>query len=541
MLTVRYADIFDDCWRMQHPVARSDGGPVIVIMDGRRAEVGNHVGDASAIAWIVAYVLSGNADNGLRYAITGAELPPYLRGITDLARRAIAPHVVVGLSDEAVGDPVAVPSLLATLQQPSQRDDIARDRLRSLLIHEFLAPGRRHIVSNLVSPSLLIETIRYAYPKLPSGPQDKTVVALKGQLQVLGLLETKPLIDQEAGQELSTVVESARNRIKAACGPMEANPIVMHLVDDNPDFLPVGEAVLGRVCKYDKSLPDQKAILSTAENSILFLDMRLLPSDEDPSITDASGFLYAMDLARKRPEMPIVLFSSTQQRRLQDAVHEAGETDGIHNLITRFSKPSLSARGKLSAKSCMKSLKGLADAAVEAAMMIEQSRAMKGLRDGGEIVKEDSLYASLYCGRWLEVLLLPANELSAKSLATGTYQDLELIRDFAERRATDKQMTEALRVDVTDKRAGWVWALAVIRLWLAAGDPEGKELASFVSRLEAGLLPDYGVMGVLGGIPVVHPGTEKDTIHDVLIWATGDKEVELAVAIKTIIQHVCQK
>jgi hypothetical protein len=116
---------------------------------------------------------------------------------------------------------------------------------------------------------------------------------------------------------------------------------------------------------------------------------------------------------------------------------------------------------------------------------------------------------------------------------------MELIREFAMRWAAHPQMAEALRVDATTPQAGWVWALAVIRVWLSSGDTNG--MASFVRRLEAGLLPDYGSASQLEGIPIEHHATTKDTIHDVLLWATGDANIALPVAIKTIIQHVCKR
>jgi hypothetical protein len=407
--------------------------------------------------------------------------------------------------------------------------------LKSFLIHDFLAPGRRHIVSNIVSPSLLAATLRCAYPAFPNGAKDWVVTALYGQLRMLGLLDAKQISREEAMDKLLPAVESAKTRITAAC----ADPIKIHLVDDNPDFLPILDSVLGQGCKYDQSLPDQDSAFEQGANVILFLDMRLVPTDEGNIITDSSGFLYAIDLARKHPEMPIVLFSSTQQRRLQDAVLDVCEKEGLHNLITRFSKPSLSAQGGLNAKSCLKSLKDLAGAGVEAVMIIEQSRAIRALNNGAKILKEDPLYAPLYCHRWLEVLLTPGKAPANESPATSTYQDLELIREFAKRWAVHPQMAEALRVDVTEPQAGWVWALAVIRVWLATG--KTVELGRFVGRLASGLLQDYNDVAVVEGIPALHPGSRRDSVHDVLLWATGPESVELPVAIKTIIQHVFRK
>jgi hypothetical protein len=415
-----------------------------------------------------------------------------------------------------------------------EQDDTARDHLRSEQVNDFLAPGRRHIVSNLVSPTLLAETLRGAYPNLPSGVIVPDVSAIRGQLSVLGLLDPKPISSEEAMESLFPAVESARKRIMASCGgPDDTHHLRMNLVDDNPAFQSILEAVVGQKCKYHHSLPDQSPSLWSPVNSILFMDMRLIPGDDGKSITDASGFLYAIELAKKHPTMPIVLFSSTQQRALQDTVIEAGETDGLHNIITRFSKPSLSAHGGLNARSCMKSLKDLADAAVEAVMMNEQSRAMSS-------VKEVTLFAPLYSRRWLEVLLSPAEKPRriASVPVPEVCQDMELIREFAMRWANHPQMAEGVGADVTDKRAGWVWALAVIRGWLAAGDP--KELVKFVGRLEAGLLPDYGMTDSVKGIPSIHAGTGKDSSHDVLLWATGSESVTLPVAIKTIMQHICQ-
>lgn len=64
----------------------------LVIVDGHLEERVEHGGYASAISWVIAYVLSGKAGNGARYLITGAELPIHLRGIADLLKRAITPH-----------------------------------------------------------------------------------------------------------------------------------------------------------------------------------------------------------------------------------------------------------------------------------------------------------------------------------------------------------------------------------------------------------------------------------------------------------------
>lgn len=533
--TSRYADEFDKHWSMQLTFSCPDGKNDVVIVDGHLVVAGDHAGDVSAIAWLVSYVLSGNADSGSRYVVTEAALPPHLYGITDLLCRAVAPHVVVGLHSDEVNGCKDVAAIAASLMQSTPRDDNARARLKSFLIHDFLAPGRRHIVSNIVSPSLLAATLRCAYPALPNCANERVVTALNRQLLTLGLLDTSQISREEVCNHLFPSVESTKTRIKAAC----ADPINIHLVDDNPDFLPILDSVLGLGCKCDQSLPDQDSTFDQGANVILFLDMRLVPTDEGNMITDSSGFLYAIDLARKHPEMPIVLFSSTQQRRLQDAVLDVCEKEGLHNLITRFSKPSLSAQGGLNAKSCLKSLKDLAGAGVEAVMMIEQSRAIRALNNGAKIVKEDPLYAPLYCHRWLEVLLTPGKAPANESPATSTYQDMELIREFAKRWAVHPQMAEALRVDVTEPQAGWVWALAVIRVWLATG--KTVELGRFVGRLASGLVQDYNDVAVVEGIPALHPGARRDSVHDVLLWATGPESVALPVAIKTIIQHVFRK
>jgi hypothetical protein len=239
--------------------------------------------------------------------------------------------------------------------------------------------------------------------------------------------------------------------------------------------------------------------------------------------------------------MPIVTFSTTQQIKLPKTVKTESEKTGVHNIITGFSKPSLAAQGRMNAEVCIESLKDLANAAVEAVMMVEQSRAILALTGGGEsaAARYDAFYAPLYDHRWLEVLLMPAQKRSSEPPATDAYWDMELIRKFAMRRATDKRMAEALRVDVTDRRAGWVWALAVIRVWLAT-DEEPEGLIAFIGRLEAGLVPDYATTNI-EEVPIKHPNAQKDTIHAILLWAEGDHRVDLAVGIKTIIEHIRQQ
>lgn len=530
----RYADVFDDYWTMG-PVTNPPGGKTdVVIVEGRLPDADEYAGDSGAIAWLVMRVLSGHADDGPRYLVSGPELPPHLQGLSDLLHRAVAPHIALVLNDGQAGGYPDVPALAARFASAALRNDRARAHLKSLLITDFLAPVRCHVVSNLVSPTLLLETLNLAYPNLPRGGVKPVVKAIRSQLCTLGLLDSKPISGQDATEALLPVVESARKRIRAACGGQpETHPISMQLFEDNQDFEPILEAVLGRDCGLSLSLPSSASPCFSQESSILFVDLRLVPEDDWGDITDASGFLYAIRRARERPDLPIVLFSSTQQRNIQDAVKEAGETEGIHNIITRFSKPSLSAHGGLNAKSCMKSLKNLAEAGVEAVMMIEQSRMTC-------VLKDKSLVSPLYSHRWLEVLLSPAvipHAWSSADVSTAA-QDMELIREFSVRWAVHPQMAEALRVDVTDKRAGWVWALTMIRGWLITGDARG--MADFLFRLEAGLLTDYNEIEAVRGILDVHPATSRDSTHDVLLWATAPETVSLPVAIKTIIHHICR-
>ena len=530
----RYDESFVDCWTMPSVDPRSHGNAELQIMDGRSVAEGGHNDEISAISWLVSYVLSGNGDHGPRYLLTDAELPPSLCGLSDLLERAIAPQSVVGLNEAPGISRVDVETIAAKIMQPTPRNDKARARLKSVLINDFLAPGRRHMVSNIVSPMLLGETLRCAYPDLPRGADDRVVTSLCGQLRSLGLLDITPISREEACTVLFPAVESAKRRIMAA----SADPISIRLIDDNPAFLPILNSVLRKGCVYNQSLPEQDSTFRHGSDVVLFLDLRLLPTDQGSVITNSSGFVYASALARKYPGMPIVLFSSTQQRRLQDAVLDVREKEGLYNLITRFSKPSLSAHGGLNASACMQSLIDLAGAGVEAAMMIEQSRAMRAMIGDGVNPASHPFYDALYRQRWLEVLLSPAGALPGKSPTASACQDIDLIRDFAVRWATHPQMDEAMQWDVTDKRAGWVWALAVIRIWLASGDPEG--LLSFARRLQAGLLPDYEDTAMVEGIPDSHSGANRDSVHDVLLWASGPQLVTLSVAIKTIIHHICR-
>lgn len=520
----------DDLWEG----AVRDGKKLVLIADGDTTSDEDICG---ASMWLVARAITEKNSGSVICVAVDMNPPERIRSCAELIQRAVSPHVLVGPWLGENGLAFDLSALLTRLERPPSSNLGAQADMKRALIDEFCAPEHRHSISNHVAPSLLRASLRQltAAGTDETGGRDPWERLLEG----LGLLDLREP-DSEGKMAAAESVNASRARWKHATKDM---PVTVVLVDDNMAFKPFLDLFLGTTCLQftDAADPKIEAIASNNKvNSIFFVDMRLAADDAKKTrITETSGFELARKLAKNDPErsdIPVILFSSTQQRRLFDAVRQE-QKQGRFNLISFFSKPSLAAGGMIDQNDVANSLRGLAEACNVAVRLLEHRRLLCCLDANGvagDVLK--GLRDKLNKARWSEILLMEMSEPRPKSFAQCSREsDIELLRQSSEKVFLSPHFTDLL--DTNPCSAGvadeYLWALAMCRLWLRTGDETG--LREFIGRLQNGLLSGWQNV-TMEGIPLAHQEGENDTLHDVILWAvTVEKDIRSSV--RTLLLH----